>query len=260
MSTIASPRPSITVSSRRTSSSTDNVAQTPSADRGSLRRNRAALRDYYGLESSDQWDGKAPPAEMSLNAQQESELDTPNFDVNAYVQSLLAKEDLEGILNVEAGLVSDIRNLDGEKKALVYDNYSKLIAATDTIKSMRERMDPMAPATSTLTPAISHITESASALSEDLKKVHAGANDTLTSTDSRRQAQQATVRWVLDAPRRLEALAAAGKRTQATEHWNEISSLLDSWKGVRGTDNVRNACMQALEALKSEAKSKPEEG
>lgn len=28
----------------------------------------------------------------------------------------------------------DIRGLDGERKALVYDNYSKLIAATDTIR------------------------------------------------------------------------------------------------------------------------------
>ncbi len=28
----------------------------------------------------------------------------------------------------------EIRSLDGERKALVYDNYSKLIAATDTIK------------------------------------------------------------------------------------------------------------------------------
>lgn len=30
----------------------------------------------------------------------------------------------------------DIRSLDGEKKALVYDNYSKLITATDTIRKV----------------------------------------------------------------------------------------------------------------------------
>lgn len=32
---------------------------------------------------------------------------------------------------------TEIRSLDGERKALVYDNYSKLIAATDTIRKVR---------------------------------------------------------------------------------------------------------------------------
>jgi len=68
-------------------------------------------------------------------------------------------------MRVEAGLVSDIRTLDGEKKALVYDNYSKLIAATDTIRKMRTGMDPLTPTTATLAPAIAHIAESARALS-----------------------------------------------------------------------------------------------
>ena len=35
--------------------------------------------------------------------------------------------------------VVEIRALDGERKALVYDNYSKLIAATDTIRKVSGR-------------------------------------------------------------------------------------------------------------------------
>jgi len=33
-------------------------------------------------------------------------------------------------------LTADIRNLDGERKSLVYDNYNKLIAATETIRKV----------------------------------------------------------------------------------------------------------------------------
>lgn len=33
--------------------------------------------------------------------------------------------------------VVEIKGLDGERKALVYDNYSKLITATDTIRKVR---------------------------------------------------------------------------------------------------------------------------
>lgn len=34
----------------------------------------------------------------------------------------------------------EIKGLDGERKALVYDNYSKLIAATDTIRKVWSRL------------------------------------------------------------------------------------------------------------------------
>lgn len=36
-------------------------------------------------------------------------------------------------------LGAEIKGLDGERKALVYDNYSKLISATDTIRKVRGR-------------------------------------------------------------------------------------------------------------------------
>ena len=242
MSTIASPRPSISLSSRRTSASTDTT-HAPSVDRGSLRRNRAALRDYYGLKSAGGGHVDAPPT-PTLDAEEGSELDKPEFDAAKYVSSLLASEGLEGVLKVEAGLVSEIRSLDGEKKALVYDNYSKLIAATDTIRNMREKMDPLTPTTSTLTPAIGHIAETASALSNELKSSHNTAD---VSASRKKKDQQATVRWVMAAPKRVQALIDDGQRGLAEKDWKQVSALLDKWCGVRGVQDVREACLRVLE-------------
>jgi len=53
------------------------------------------------------------------------------------VRQILEVEGLEGLLAVENELVGEVRALDGERKALVYDNYSKLITATETIKKVR---------------------------------------------------------------------------------------------------------------------------
>ncbi|KAK3720569.1 hypothetical protein LTR37_003618 [Vermiconidia calcicola] len=245
MSTIASPRPSISASSRRTSTSTD-TSHAPPVDRGSLRRNRAALRDYYGLKAAAPSDAHDTPPTVSLDVERESELDKANFDASAYVANLLAKEGVDGVLKVEAGLVSEIRSLDGEKKALVYDNYSKLIAATDTIRNMREKMDPLTPTTSTLSPAIGHIAETAASLSADLRTSHAKASSEGDTTYKTRQGQQATVRWVLAAPERLQASVARGWMDRARADWQEVSMLLNKWDGVRGVDNVRKRCLQAL--------------
>lgn len=125
MSTITSPRPSTPslqtpTSSRRTSTDTTRsrgvspAARTPQTHQ--RRGNRAALRDYYGL--------KAAPAAVPATAAglttlsghsalsvddaeiKESELDREGFDAEKYVADVLAREGLEGVLKVEAGLIS----------------------------------------------------------------------------------------------------------------------------------------------------------
>jgi len=254
MSTIASPRPSIALSSRRTSTSTDrSVSATrqphtgPGPATGNLRRNRAALRDYYNLKAGAAEDSKEAPPAPTLDPEVVSELDKDGFDPEQYVKDILAKEGLEGVMRVEAGLVSEIRTLDGEKKALVYDNYSKLIAATDTIRKMRTNMDPLTPTTATLTPAIGHIADTATALSESLKRQHGGAGAGGSET-RKKQEQQRLVRWVLDAPERLQRLVDDGEREEAESEWERISTLLERWGAVSGVDEVRQGCKRALES------------
>lgn len=246
MTTIASPRPSLALSSHR--GSTDTAPESVSTSKvqgGSLRRNRAALRDYYGLKAAQQEDEYPPP--LSAEVEEVSELDSDGFDPEQYVKERLANEGLEGILRTEASLISETRNLDGEKKSLVYDNYSKLIAATETILKMRTNMDPLTPTTSSLTPAISHVAETALALSEGLKRQHGESSGTTASKTS----QQQTVKWVIDAPERLGALVRSGQRQEAESQWSKVESLLDRWKGVEGVDDVRHACLVALAKDKS---------
>lgn len=251
MSTIASPRisprPSLSLSSRRGSASTDNtVTTTSAADRGSLRRNRAALRDYYNLQSAAQATSNSsePPTPTTLDTAHDSELDKPGFSPESYVTHLLSSSGLEGVLRVEAGLVSDIRSLDGEKKALVYDNYSKLIAATETIRSMREKMEPLSPGTSTLSPAIGHIAETASGLKKGLRE-HVKNGEGRVGRE--REEQRKLVRWVLGAPGRIGRLVEQGENETATEEWEKVSSVFEKWKGVDGVEEIKRRCLAALE-------------
>ncbi|KAI5361362.1 putative vacuolar protein sorting-associated protein [Septoria linicola] len=247
---IASPRPSITLSSRRTSvdtvASTHSKTNSQAVERGSLRRNRTALRDYYNLKAAQSAENDpSTPITPTLDPDQESELDKPGFQPEQYVQNLLSSEDLYGVLRIEAGLVSDIRNLDGEKKALVYDNYSKLITATDTIRIMREKMDPMMPGTSTLGPAIGHIAETAAALKKEMRAADVGAEQTKLHE---KRKQQELVRWVLGSAGRIEGLKRDHKDDEAEQEWQKVSSMLDKWTNVKGVQEVRKACLEALNA------------
>lgn len=261
MSTIASPRnsprTSLSLSSRRGSASTDNTITSASskptassaADRGSLRRNRAALRDYYNLQSATQASSvSSEPPTPSLDVAQESELDKPGFSPETYVTQLLSSAGLEGVLRIEAGLVSDIRSLDGEKKALVYDNYSKLIAATETIRSMREKMEPLSPGTSTLSPAIGHIAETAAGLKKDLRE-HARRYE--NDPRQEKQQQQKLVKWVLSAPDRIGRMHDDGETEAARDEWRRVEAVLNKWQGVAGVEEIKEKCLVMLEGDKA---------
>jgi hypothetical protein len=104
MSTIASPRASVSVRSPSSTRASFDSARGPQP----ARRNRAALREFYGLKNAPK-DGDAKISEESSRTElgpEEDELDAADFDADAFVNSLLAKEGLKGVLKVEADLVS----------------------------------------------------------------------------------------------------------------------------------------------------------
>lgn len=118
-------------------------------------------------------------------------------------------------------------------------------------------MDPLTPTTSTLSPAIAHIAETAATLAASLAdrkptpptivtgNSDTGNPDTNGHVPEVQNAQQ-TVRWVLDAPRRFRLLASEGKSEVAETEWKEIRRLLDKWQGVKGAGEVREQCEAAL--------------
>lgn len=139
MSTIASPREP----PRRTPTSSTRpsfeIPRSPVPPRSpslppagpAKRANRAALREYYNLRAA------APRIEIPDSEVPGSELDVPDFDAEEYVAKVVGGSSMEELLRLYTRVVGEVRALDAEKKALVYDNYSKLITATETIRKVR---------------------------------------------------------------------------------------------------------------------------
>ncbi|KAI5299617.1 hypothetical protein KEM55_001951, partial [Ascosphaera atra] len=238
MASVRSPTPSSiprqsTDTLRASNSSTPKLrAASPGV---AQRRNRAALRDYYNLQASR---GPSSQLERPTNTGQAlstpTDLDNADFDPEAYVSHLLATSSLVTILKAQSSLITDVRTLDGERKALVYDNYSKLIKAVETIGKMRasiEEKDQPTMITKTLNPAIDYVTETATNLINERGGSFARGSD---GEDEDEAKKKATVRWVLDTPRRLRSMKDAGQHGEAEEDWNEIKAVLEKWEGVKG--------------------------
>ena len=115
-------------------------------------------------------------------------------------------------------------------------------------------MDPLTPTTSTLSPAIAHIADTAaslaSALQERVKVPRIVENGGVAESEERvedMRRQRQTVRWVLDTPRRLREGVDRGQPAEAEGDWREVKALLDKWKGVEGAEEVRRECEKVLD-------------
>lgn len=142
----SSARPSLDIP--RSGANSPNPGNAPLQPAPGKRSNRAALREYYNLKKTAA--SSTPPLlevtdtesvgdgpEGSYSEVPLSEIDAAGFDADAYIKTKLRDSSLEELLRTYTRVLGEIRALDAEKKALVYDNYSKLITATETIRKVR---------------------------------------------------------------------------------------------------------------------------
>ncbi|EPQ54383.1 hypothetical protein GLOTRDRAFT_130730 [Gloeophyllum trabeum ATCC 11539] len=102
-------------------------------------RARDLLRKHYGL-------GVGVP-QPSGKERDPMDLDSPAFDAKAYYDQLITTASLPTLLRRENELLSglEIRQLDSERQALVYNHHHELIAASDTIAAMKTRAESLDP-------------------------------------------------------------------------------------------------------------------
>ncbi|TFB07261.1 Vacuolar protein sorting-associated [Trichoderma ghanense] len=246
----SSARPSFDVSRSAVTSPVLSASQpaTTTTTTGSSKRsnNRAALREYYNLRAAAASASASTPStprivEAPDSEVPASEIDAPDFNLDDYLQKVVAESSLQELLKLYTRVLGEVRALDAEKKALVYDNYSKLITATETIRKMRANMDPLNPMATTLDPAIAHIYSQASAIQESLRKsVPAPDSEEGKAREAqqRRQRTRQLAIEVLATPERLQALVREGRFEEARRQWEMPRKLLEVWKqkGVGGDD------------------------
>ena len=227
------------------------------------------MRDYYNLKSkpspranisrttsitSTASDGitsiLTAPEGFSVSSDFKSQLDEADFDADTYVQGLLKSSTLRTLLKAEGSLVSEIKNLDGERKALVYDNYSKLITATQTLGTMQNSMDDAGGGNlgsiSMLEPAVDAVAKSAAELWKDNDDHDIARRREQRAILRDKRAQRETVRWVLGTPARLQQSLEMGQREEAEAVWKEVREVLEHWKEVQGSSELRAKCEEIM--------------
>lgn len=100
------------------------------------KRTRDLLSSFYSQDPSS---APAPANTASRYATLDT-INTTSFDPDQYMNLLVQKSNLEGLLQRHVEMAAEIKNLDTDLQMLVYENYNKFISATDTIKRMKNNI------------------------------------------------------------------------------------------------------------------------
>ncbi|KAG9457884.1 hypothetical protein H6P81_002392 [Aristolochia fimbriata] len=98
------------------------------------KRMRDLLSSFY---SPDNHSSTASNAAKSASP---DAINSPSFDPDLFMNFLVQKSNLEGLLQKHVEMAAEIKNLDTDLQMLVYENYNKFISATDTIKRMKNNI------------------------------------------------------------------------------------------------------------------------
>ncbi|XP_058755949.1 vacuolar protein sorting-associated protein 51 homolog [Vicia villosa] len=104
------------------------------------KRMRDLLSSFYSPDPSisSNSTGITSPKHASID-----DINSSEFDPDQYMNILVYKSNLEGLLQRHVEMAAEIKNLDTDLQMLVYENYNKFISATDTIKRMKSNISGM---------------------------------------------------------------------------------------------------------------------
>lgn len=95
------------------------------------------LASYYG--GDDDAGGRLSSAQQPAG----DSLDATTYNVERHTSQMMKTHQLEKILAEHSGITKDIKSLDSQLQQLVYQNYTKFMEATDTVRTMKSTVDSM---------------------------------------------------------------------------------------------------------------------
>ena len=166
----------------------------------------AGSRDAAGEKSEGQLVGRKVSHKSTASRKPSSndnplDINNANFDPELFVNRLISEASLGQLMAQEGEIVRQIQGLDSDMQTLVYENYNKFIAATETIRKMRvdfrsmeEEMDQLASSMTSITAFSSNISDKLRVRRQEVAR--------LSSTNTTLQKLQ----FVLELPQRLKVL------------------------------------------------------
>ncbi|KAF9428628.1 Vacuolar protein sorting-associated protein 51 [Podila epigama] len=220
------------------------------------RRAKSFLRNYYGIQQTDVSNANGSgenPSTLTFKSSKSDpyDLDSHAFEVDKYMHKIFVEKQLPGLVQTDNDLVADIRQLDGDMKTLVYENYSKFLSATDTINKMKSNVDNLESEMSRLTYNIGKIADSSSSIHKSLggkrEKIRQlnGVHSLLTK-----------LQFVFELPMNLHQCLEAESYSQAVKSYCRTLHVLQHYKHLTVFTGIERECKTIMVQIAQKIRQK----
>lgn len=204
-------------------------------------RRRKALRDFYKIQQQNaNTEDKSEDSQPVVSDDAQSPSLIPDDGMEDYVKNLVMKSDIKALLNTENNLLAEIKGLDSEQKALIYNNYDKLITTSNMLdKQMNSAHD--------LT-MFSEVSRKLTRVSELMKSVPELPTKNISASSDylfiNREFQ-----WLKNVEFEIEYSATHDNIPNARKLANDAIALIDTWQPKLQSkilSDIRESCHKLI--------------
>ena len=198
------------------------------SDDGDAPTSQNLLASFYGIE-------KTPAKDDDDDAEPAEPLDRTDFEAKTYVEELLRRQPLDRLLERDAALRRETRTLGSDLQALVYENYSKFIAATETIQEMNSNVGAMEAGVACLDATLCDVDTLA-------KQVNGSLADKRSQIDTLVRSRRLLKRleFLFELPKKLEVAVSEGRHEDAVSLYESADAVLSSHGHVASLRDIHD--------------------
>jgi len=239
----------------------------PPRDRGGA---RARLSEYYGITTQHHQENVPVPAGVGHSnergkgvskkgpTQQQSnspyDINGTGFDPDIFVARLVKEASLSQLMAQEGEVIRQIQGLDSDMQTLVYENYNKFIAATETIRKMRvdfrgmeEEMDQLANSMTNITSFSAQVSDKLRSRRQEVSRL-ASAHATLQK-----------LQFVLELPNKLKECLAEGRPDEAVRCYLKAGVALEHYRHMPSFTGIQEDCESIMTELTKQLRGRLED-
>ncbi|KAJ1504247.1 Vacuolar protein sorting-associated protein 51, partial [Coelomomyces lativittatus] len=180
---------------------------------------------------------------------------TEAFDVSQYLKSILTEYSIVDLLKKDNELIAEMKQIDSDRKTLFYENYSKLINASDTIKDMRENVESMEKELVKLSQQVQDITSLASNLHETFAPKKTQVYNLKSSASLLRRLQ-----FLFSLPKKLSQSSKDGSYLRAVQFFSTTRETLERYQNVPVFSKVASEAKTAVTQIRASILQKLKKG
>lgn len=165
---------------------------------------------------------------------------------------------MKSLLSTANELISEIRELDGERQSLVYNHHHELVEASETIDKMNHSSLKLDGTLSQLQDSLASISQLSTALTSARPPERTQASDhppSLIRHDDMQSKFEGGMHLsaLLSLPTVLKGLLSAESKAAADQLWGQWEPALRSFEeaGIQGAKQIGNECRDVLRNAKS---------